>query len=271
MPHFGEFVERQGRPSDFGVNGKKAGARRWFEHKRTRPKLGGMAHRKAQAQRRRKLLELIAFLRTARVRGQERRELFQHAKIAGRASGFLEHAGPVFAQEQKSRGFGGFIGILPKPGAILIAHTERGRHRLAQGPRVERGTPFQRRKKVSGGLQDAGSFDVLDGKRARGRGRLWRRCHDKIFRGWGVKDKRRLSAEGDCGVMAAVGAGCRSLGSAAEVKALALRVALGPAAGKSIQRQNRYRMLRCGAWLGQRRLYLRCLAAVRSQRRRTGR
>ena len=89
------------------------------------------------------MLEPLAFLRPARMRRQERRKPLEHGKIARRDAGFLQHAMGVFAQEQDGGGFRGLIGVLPDPGAVLIARLKRGGHRLAQQMRVERLAAFK--------------------------------------------------------------------------------------------------------------------------------
>ena len=105
--------------------------------------MGGEAHEKAKAERRRELLELVAFLGTPRVGRQQGGEPLQHGEMRGRGAGLFQHARAVFAQEQNGRRFGGFVGILPEPGAVLIASLKRGGHRLAQEPRVERRPSFK--------------------------------------------------------------------------------------------------------------------------------
>ena len=138
---FGELVERERGSRDLGMDGKKSGARRRLEHDLSGAHLRGEAQEKAKAERRRELLELVAFLRTPRVRRQQGGEAFQHGKIAGGTGSLLQHARAIFAQEQNGGRFRGFVGVLPQPGAVLIASLKRGGHRFAQEPRVERTRP----------------------------------------------------------------------------------------------------------------------------------
>ena len=112
-----ELVERERRARVLGMDGKKPGAGRRLEHRLARRDPRGVCHQEPKAQGRGELLELLAFLRAARVRGQKRGKLLQHGKIAGGRARFAEHAGPVFAQEQDGGGLGGFVGVLPSPGA----------------------------------------------------------------------------------------------------------------------------------------------------------
>ena len=116
----------------------------------------GKPHEESEAERRRELLELLAFLRPARVRGQKRRNPLDHGESAGGTPGLVQDAGAVFAQEQNSRGFGGFIGVLPEPGTVLIAALEGGGHGLAQKPGVESSAALKRSKKLSCGGQQFG-------------------------------------------------------------------------------------------------------------------
>ena len=143
MASFGEFVERERGSRDFGMDGKKSGARRRLEHDLSGAHLRGEAQEKAEAKRGRELLELVAFLRAARVRRQQGGEAFQHGKIAGGTGSLLQHALAIFAQEQNGGRFRGFVGVLPQPGAVLIASLKRGGHRFAQEPRVERAPSFK--------------------------------------------------------------------------------------------------------------------------------
>ena len=166
VPGLGKLVQRKRSAGDFGVDGKKAGACRRLQHGRARRKLRGMDHQKAEAERRRELLEFVTLLAPARVRGQKRRKPFQHGKIARGAVRLAQHAGAVFAQEQNGGGFGRFIGVFPKPGAVRVAGLEGSGHRLAENARVERCAAFERRKKLSGGFQDAGCFGVAGFRQA---------------------------------------------------------------------------------------------------------
>ena len=146
MTRFGKLVEREPGAGDLGMDGEKAGAGRGFEQKLARRQLSRKRHQESEAERRRKLLELVAFLGAARMRGQQRRKLRDHRERAGRAAGLLQDAGAVFAQEQDGGGLRSFIGVFPEPGAMLVARLESGRHRLAQQMRVERNSAFKRRK-----------------------------------------------------------------------------------------------------------------------------
>jgi hypothetical protein len=65
------FVEREACARDFGVNGKKSGPGRWFEHECSSRNLCAVRHQESKAERCRELLILLAFLRAPRMRGQE--------------------------------------------------------------------------------------------------------------------------------------------------------------------------------------------------------
>ena len=75
--------------------------------------------------------------------GQQRRKPLDHRESAGGTAGLFQHAGAVFAQEQNGGGLGGFIGVFPEPGAVLVAGLESGRHRFAQQMRIERNPAFK--------------------------------------------------------------------------------------------------------------------------------
>ena len=74
---------------------------------------------------------------------QQRRKSLDHGQGAGGTAGLFQHAGTVFAQEQNGGGFGRFVGILPEPGAMLVARLESGRHGIAQEMRIERKPAFK--------------------------------------------------------------------------------------------------------------------------------
>ena len=182
MTRFGKLVQGKPGACDLGMDGEKAGSGRRFEHKLARRHLSRKRHQESEAQRRRKLLELVAFLGAARMRGQQRRKLPDHRERAGGTAGLFQDAGAVFAQEQDGGGLGGFIGVFPEPGAMLVAGLESGRHRFAQQMRVERNPAFKRSKKLGGGGQQPGGFRVLGSGQARGRGRLrGRRGHGQVL------------------------------------------------------------------------------------------
>ena len=85
VPGFGEFVECERCSGDLGMDGKKAGARRGFEHKLAGRNLRGEAHQKAKAKRRGELLELARFPPTCGVcEGRSAASLLEHGKVAGR-------------------------------------------------------------------------------------------------------------------------------------------------------------------------------------------
>ncbi len=132
MTRFGEFVQGKLRARDPGMDGEKAGSGRGFERKLAGRQLSRNRHQKSKPERRRKLLELVAFFGPARVRGQERRKLLDHRQGAGAAASLFQDAGALFAQEQDGGRFGGFVGVFPDPCAILVARLESGCHRLTQ-------------------------------------------------------------------------------------------------------------------------------------------
>ena len=106
------------------MDGEKAGAGREVRAELARRQLSRERHQEAEAERRRKLLELVAFLGPARMRGQQRRKLLDHRERAGRAARLFQDAGAVFAEEQDGGGLGGFIGVFPDPCPVLVACLE---------------------------------------------------------------------------------------------------------------------------------------------------
>ena len=184
MPGFRQFVQGKLRPRDPRMDGEKPRACRRFKDEFVCAKPRRLRHHEADAGRGRELLEFFAFFRPARMGGKQRRDLFDHGERTGGAARLAQDAGTVFAQEQNGGGFGGFISVLPDPGAMLIARLERRRHRSAQKMRIERKPALQGRNKLRSGGQQFGGFGVLRFGQARGRGRLrGRRSHGKNLSG----------------------------------------------------------------------------------------
>ena len=100
MTRFGKLVQRKPGAGDFGMDGEKAGAGRGFEQKLARRQLSGERHQESEAERRRELLELVAFLGAARMRGQQRRKLPDHRERAGGPPAFFRMPGPYLRRNR---------------------------------------------------------------------------------------------------------------------------------------------------------------------------
>ena len=139
-----------------------AGAGRGFEHDVAGPDGGGLQRGVGERQRRRELLILELPLGAPGVRGFERRQGLQHAQhgggTAGTGAGLAPHGAAVVLEEEHQRRLGGFVGILPEPGAVRVGGAEGGRHGLAQGAAIQRPAGFQ------DGQQDAGRDQQRGGR-----------------------------------------------------------------------------------------------------------
>jgi hypothetical protein len=121
------------------------------------------------------LLELLAFLGTARVGGRKRGELGHHAEQPRVRSGAGAHGREVAAQEQQQSCLARLIGVLPDPGAFAVGGAESAGHRFAERARIERRAAFERVEKSLRRQKQA-------------------RCGAGIIRGWrrGGQGKRGL-------------------------------------------------------------------------------
>ena len=126
----GKLVQNQAAAGELGKNGEQACARRWLQHKIPGHHRRGRRRNMAKADRRRELLEGLAFLRPARVRREESRDLREHRKARSRTA--LAHGRPKFAQEQHLRRLAGLVGGFPIPGALGVRSAERRDHRDAK-------------------------------------------------------------------------------------------------------------------------------------------
>ena len=93
----GQFVEDQRAADGLRQDRQKAGASGRFQHPVIRCDRGGCQSGKAEGDRRRKLLEVLAFLGTPGLRGQQPRDLCQHGNPCSRSCGFTEKRLSVFA------------------------------------------------------------------------------------------------------------------------------------------------------------------------------
>ena len=84
MARFGQLVQGKFGARDLGMDGEKAGSGRRFEHKLAWRHLRRNRHQKSEAERRRKLLKLVAFLGPARMGGQQRRNASRSSRARGR-------------------------------------------------------------------------------------------------------------------------------------------------------------------------------------------
>ena len=116
MPRFGKLVEGERGPGDSawmasspvpadGSSTMSPGA------------ILAHGHEKAEAERRRELLELVAFLGTARVGRQQGGKPLQQDEMPPATARLLQHPAPF--RRNKWPRFGGFVGVFPEPGAVL--------------------------------------------------------------------------------------------------------------------------------------------------------
>ena len=93
----GELVEAEGAAGDLGEDGEQAGTGRRLQHDIVRSDRGGGRRNEAQGDRRRELLEGLALLGAARVRGQKIGDLRKQGCRRGWRPGFPQKRLSVFA------------------------------------------------------------------------------------------------------------------------------------------------------------------------------
>ena len=193
----GQLVENERGARDFGEDGEQAGAGRRLEHPVGRGDGGGVGGDQAERDRRRELLERLAFRRTPRMRRQQAADLRQRREPRRRSSGFAEKRMSVFAQEQDGRGLAGVIGRLPVPGAGGVGGAEGGFHRRSQGGGVNALAAFEMRQELAGGREDGGGGFGIGAERKRRGGDRRRGCghqgHGETSRRAGVGKPARRS------------------------------------------------------------------------------
>jgi hypothetical protein len=134
----GDFVERKPRFRQFGKDRQQAGAGGGFQHEIGGSQCGRYGGGETERDRRRELLELLGFFRTARLRGQPGAKPGQHVEHRRRRTRAGAHRAAKFAQEHDLRGFERLVGLLPHPGAVGVGAAEGGLHYGAQGTAVDR-------------------------------------------------------------------------------------------------------------------------------------
>ena len=125
----GDLVEREPRFGELGEDRQQAGAGRGFQNDVAGGQRCGLGGDKAERDRRRELLEVIGFLRTAGLRRQPRGKTRQHLDHRGGRAGARAHRGAEFAQEHHLRRFERLIGVLPHPRPFGVGAAKRGLHR----------------------------------------------------------------------------------------------------------------------------------------------
>ena len=134
----GDLVERERCAVKLGEDGELTGSGRGLEHQIGGRDRGRERRDEAKLDGRGELLELLAFLRAARVGRRERGELAQHVEQPRVRSRAAAHACEVAAQEEQLRCLARLVGVLPHPGAFAVRGAECFGHRFAERARVER-------------------------------------------------------------------------------------------------------------------------------------
>jgi hypothetical protein len=151
----GDLGQDQPRPGDLGEDREHAGAGRGFEHQ-----VGRCEHRRfgggeAEGDRRRKLLELLGFLRAAGLRGDLLRKARQHVEHCRGRAGARAHRRPELAQEHDLRRLSRLVGVLPCPRALGIAAAKRRFHGGTQSPAVDGAALTQQLREQGRGMDQA--------------------------------------------------------------------------------------------------------------------
>ena len=177
-PGFGDLVEMEGAGTVLAERAARhdrqhPGAGRGFEHGVVGADSGGAQGGVGERKRRGELLEAELVLRPAGVRGLEGGEVPQHVEHGGVA--FLArarraaHRPGIALEEEDDRGLGGFVGVLPRPGAGGVGAAEGPGHRRAQRLAVK-GTALE-----EAGEKEETRFMESIGAGAGGAGRRGRR------------------------------------------------------------------------------------------------
>ena len=133
----GQLVQDETASGELCEDGEKTGASRGLQHEIRRRNRGRGGGGKAERDRRRKLLKRLALFGTARVRGQQCRNLGQHSEQCRGRTRATAHAGSEPAQEQDRRGLACVISGLPVPRAFGIGAAEGVEHGGAKRWRVD--------------------------------------------------------------------------------------------------------------------------------------
>ena len=152
----GQFVEDQRTASGLREDRHEAGAGRRFQHHVIRRNRGCRQCGQAERQRRRELLEVLAFLGAAGLRGQQLRDLCQYRSPCSRRRSFTEKCFSVFAQEQRRGDLASLIGQFPVPGTSRIGRAEGSFHRRAQRRGVDALAALNMGKQKIGSSQNRG-------------------------------------------------------------------------------------------------------------------
>jgi hypothetical protein len=153
---FSELVQHERAAGEFSEDGEQACAGRRLQHPVSRRNGGGSRCGESEHDRRRELLQGLAFLGAARMGGEKARDLGQHRQHGGRRRGPGADGRAKLSQKQDRGRLAGVIGGLPIPGAGRIGGAAGGLHRAAQDAGVDAPSAFEIGKKEPGGLGDGG-------------------------------------------------------------------------------------------------------------------
>ena len=136
---------------------ENAGAGAGFQHDIARADVGGTQRDIGKRNRGGELLQAHLRFGPPGVRGLQRLKRRQHGEhVAGTGGadvGATAHGAAVTLQEQHNRRFGGFVGVLPQPGAVGVGRAARVGHGAAERRGVEEPSGFQRRQQGVGGVE----------------------------------------------------------------------------------------------------------------------
>ena len=154
-------------------HGEHAGPGRGLQHGVARPDGGGPERGIGERQRGRELLETDLVLGTLGVRGLQGGDRGHHRQhfpgAVGPGAGPLAHGAPVALHEQHHGGLGGFVGVLPDPGAVGVARSEGAGHGVAKRRGVERPAGFEHGEQGPGGVEERRGAVHVGGRAAGGR------------------------------------------------------------------------------------------------------
>ena len=153
-PGGGDFVQAQFSRAAFQGERRHdcehAGACGRLEHHIAKTDAGGPRRGVGQREGRGKLLQPDLFLGASGVGGLQPRQGGQHGEHPfwpfRPRPGVFAHGAAVLLQEEHQRRLGGFVGVLPPPGAIGVGGPESGRHGVAERFGIQRPAGRERGK-----------------------------------------------------------------------------------------------------------------------------
>jgi hypothetical protein len=153
--NIGQLIQYEPAACELREDREQPGPRRGLKRDIGRSDRGRRGGSKGKLDRRGELLQCLALLGSACMRGQKSSHLDQHLQCARRGRGLGADSWTELAEEQDGRGLAGVVGCLPVPGTGRIGAAEGALHGIAQCDRVDTLAALEMRQEKTRGVDEA--------------------------------------------------------------------------------------------------------------------